>query len=56
MFFFVCNRDCAKVLVGFHSAAAENKLRVIYRKYCNPERGAVALLPPAKSLLPAANN
>ncbi|XP_074373308.1 G2/mitotic-specific cyclin S13-7-like isoform X2 [Apium graveolens] len=48
--------DCAKLLVGFHSTAAENKLRVIYRKYSNPERGAVALLPPAKSLLPAANN
>ncbi|WOG98023.1 hypothetical protein DCAR_0417364 [Daucus carota subsp. sativus] len=48
--------DCAKLLVGLHSAAAENKLRVIYRKYSNPERGAVAFLPPAKSLLPAANN
>ncbi|PSS01726.1 G2/mitotic-specific cyclin S13-6 like [Actinidia chinensis var. chinensis] len=43
--------DCAKLLVSFHSMAAENKLKVIYRKYSNPERGAVALLPPAKSLL-----
>lgn len=45
--------DCAKVLVGFQCAAAEDKLRVIYRKYSSPERGSVALLPPAKSLLPA---
>ncbi|PSS15746.1 G2/mitotic-specific cyclin S13-6 like [Actinidia chinensis var. chinensis] len=43
--------DCAKLLVRFHSVAAENKLKVIYRKYSNSERGAVALLPPAKSLL-----
>ncbi|XP_057507021.1 G2/mitotic-specific cyclin S13-7-like [Actinidia eriantha] len=43
--------DCAKLLVRFHSMAAENKLKVIYRKYSNSERGAVALLPPAKSLL-----
>ncbi|KAK6127191.1 hypothetical protein DH2020_039075 [Rehmannia glutinosa] len=43
--------DCAKLLVNFHSMAAEQKLRGIYRKYCNSERGAVALLPPAKSLL-----
>ncbi|KAI7992315.1 hypothetical protein LOK49_LG12G02440 [Camellia lanceoleosa] len=46
--------DCAKLLVSFHLMAAENKLKVIYRKYSNPERGAVALLPPAKSLLAAA--
>ncbi|KAK6923859.1 Cyclin, N-terminal [Dillenia turbinata] len=43
--------DCAKLLVGFHSAAPEGKLRVIYRKYSNSERGSVALLSPAKSLL-----
>ncbi|KAK6942140.1 Cyclin, C-terminal domain [Dillenia turbinata] len=43
--------DCAKVLVDFHSSAPESKLKVIYRKYSNPKRGAVALLPPAKSLL-----
>ncbi|KAI3446556.1 hypothetical protein Pfo_003221 [Paulownia fortunei] len=43
--------DCAKLLVTFHSMAAEQKLRGIYRKYCSSERGSVALLPPAKSLL-----
>ncbi|KAL7235008.1 hypothetical protein ACSBR1_018477 [Camellia fascicularis] len=48
--------DCAKLLVSFHLMAAENKLKVIYRKYSNPERGAVALLPPAKSLLAAATS
>ncbi|GFP85009.1 g2/mitotic-specific cyclin-1 [Phtheirospermum japonicum] len=43
--------DCAKLLVSFHSMAAEQKLKGIYRKYSSSERGAVALLPPAKSLL-----
>ncbi|KAH7855728.1 hypothetical protein Vadar_028204 [Vaccinium darrowii] len=43
--------DCAKLLVSFHKTAAENTLKVIYRKYSNPERGAVARLPPAKTLL-----
>ncbi|XP_059668292.1 G2/mitotic-specific cyclin S13-7-like [Cornus florida] len=43
--------DCAKLLVSFHLMAAESKLKAIYRKYSNPQRGAVALLPPAKSLL-----
>ncbi|KAK6923257.1 Cyclin, N-terminal [Dillenia turbinata] len=43
--------DCAKLLVGFHSAAPEGKLRVIYRKYSKSEMGSVALLSPAKSLL-----
>ncbi|KAL2230959.1 G2/mitotic-specific cyclin-1-like [Sesamum indicum] len=43
--------DCAKLLVSFHSMAADQKLRGIYRKYSSSERGAVALLPPAKSLL-----
>ncbi|KAL0359648.1 UNVERIFIED_CONTAM: G2/mitotic-specific cyclin-2 [Sesamum angustifolium] len=43
--------DCAKLLVSFHSTAADQKLRGIYRKYSSSERGAVALLPPAKSLL-----
>ncbi|XP_075507667.1 G2/mitotic-specific cyclin-2-like [Primulina tabacum] len=45
--------DCAKLLVSFHSAAAENKLKGIYRKYTSMDRKAVALLPPAKSLLAA---
>ncbi|XP_043690913.1 G2/mitotic-specific cyclin S13-7-like isoform X2 [Telopea speciosissima] len=43
--------DCAKLLVSFHTRAAESKLKVVYRKYSNPQRGAVALLPPAKFLL-----
>ncbi|KAK4392538.1 G2/mitotic-specific cyclin-2 [Sesamum angolense] len=45
--------DCAKLLVTFHSMAAEQKLGGLYRKYSCSERGAVALLPPAKSLLAA---
>ncbi|CAK7340290.1 unnamed protein product [Dovyalis caffra] len=45
-------RDCAGLLVYFHSKAAEHRLQTVYRKYSKPERGAVALLPPAKSLLP----
>lgn len=44
---------CAKLLVSFHSIAAENKLKVVYRKYSQPQRSGVSLLPPAKSLLAA---
>lgn len=33
--------------------AGNGKLQVVYRKYSDPERGAVALLPPARDLLPA---
>ncbi|OVA18788.1 Cyclin [Macleaya cordata] len=43
--------DCAKLLVSFHSMAAEHKLRVVFRKYSSSERSVVALLPPAKNLL-----
>nr|QYW07115.1 cyclin B1-1 [Dimocarpus longan] len=43
--------DCAKMLVYFHSKAAETKLKVVYRKYSSPQRGSVALLSPAKALL-----
>ncbi|EYU18599.1 hypothetical protein ABFS82_10G151400 [Erythranthe guttata] len=46
--------DCAKLLVSYHSSAAEHKLRGIYRKYITAEKGGVALLSPAKSLLSAA--
>ncbi|KAL8493710.1 hypothetical protein ACS0TY_024769 [Phlomoides rotata] len=42
--------DCAKLLVSFHSVAGDN-LRGIYKKYSSFERGGVALLPPAESLL-----
>ncbi|CAK9181123.1 unnamed protein product [Ilex paraguariensis] len=49
-------RDCAKLLVSFHSAASESKLKAVYRKFSNPDRGSVALFPPAKSLLAAENH
>ncbi|XP_027351983.1 G2/mitotic-specific cyclin S13-7-like [Abrus precatorius] len=44
--------DCAKLLVSFHSTAGNSKLKVVYRKYSDPQRSAVAVLPPAKNLLP----
>ncbi|KAM4079849.1 hypothetical protein ACJW30_09G146100 [Castanea mollissima] len=43
--------DCAKQLVSFHAMAVKSKLQAVYRKYSNPERGAVSLLPPAALLL-----
>ncbi|XP_044506160.1 G2/mitotic-specific cyclin S13-7-like [Mangifera indica] len=43
--------DCAKLLVYYHSKIAEGRLQVVYRKYSNSQRGGVALIPPAKSLL-----
>ncbi|XP_042480051.1 G2/mitotic-specific cyclin S13-7-like [Macadamia integrifolia] len=43
--------DCAKLLVNFHSLAAESKLKGVYRKYSSPRRGAVALHPAAKNFL-----
>lgn len=46
---FLCHRNCAKLLVDCHmAAAAESKLRVIYCKFSNPDRGSVALFTPAK--------
>ncbi|KAK2974060.1 hypothetical protein RJ640_015392, partial [Escallonia rubra] len=46
--------DCAKLLVSFHSLAKRsNKLKAIYKKYSDPERGVVALFEPAKTLLTA---
>ncbi|KAJ7976564.1 Cyclin [Quillaja saponaria] len=44
--------DCAQLLVSFHSMASKSNLQVVYRKYSNSQEGAVALLPPAKNLLP----
>ncbi|XP_050371546.1 G2/mitotic-specific cyclin S13-7-like [Argentina anserina] len=41
-------RECAKVLVGFHSKAGEGDLKAIYRKYTKPEYGAVSRRTPAK--------
>ncbi|XP_045833666.1 G2/mitotic-specific cyclin S13-7 [Trifolium pratense] len=43
-------RDCAKLMVSFHSEAPESKLRAIYKKFCSTERLAVALRTPAKNL------
>ncbi|KAK4419694.1 G2/mitotic-specific cyclin S13-6 [Sesamum alatum] len=44
--------ECARLLVSFHSGTGENKLKAVSRKYSNPERGAVAMFPPARNLLP----
>ncbi|KAK4278834.1 hypothetical protein QN277_016623 [Acacia crassicarpa] len=44
-------RECAKLMVSFHSLAGESKLKAVFKKFCNPERCSVALLPPAKCLL-----
>lgn len=46
--------ECAKLLVKFHSTAAGSKLKALYRKFSSPDRNAVALLAPAKCLLPIA--
>ncbi|KAH0749864.1 hypothetical protein KY290_029096 [Solanum tuberosum] len=43
-------RECAKQLVSFHSGASENKLKAVYRKFSSPDRGAVALFPPARDV------
>ncbi|KAL6516388.1 hypothetical protein OROGR_019693 [Orobanche gracilis] len=40
--------ECVKLLVSYHSGIAENKLKAVSRKYSNLERGAVALVPPAR--------
>lgn len=45
------NSDCSKVLVSLHAKAAKNKLQGVFKKYQSSERGAVALLTPAKALL-----
>ncbi|KAM3324300.1 G2/mitotic-specific cyclin S13-7-like [Capsicum chacoense] len=44
--------ECAEQLVSYHLGAAENKLKAIYRKFSSPDRGAVALFPPARKLSP----
>ncbi|MED6160887.1 G2/mitotic-specific cyclin S13-6 [Stylosanthes scabra] len=48
--------DCARLLVSFHLNAGNGKLKVVYRKYSDPQKGAVAVLPPAKYLLPEASS
>ncbi|CAJ1916091.1 unnamed protein product [Sphenostylis stenocarpa] len=44
--------DCARLLVSFHSTVGNGKLKVVFKKYSDPQKGAVAALPPAKYLLP----
>ncbi|ESW34046.1 hypothetical protein PHAVU_001G119700 [Phaseolus vulgaris] len=44
--------DCARLLASFHSSVGNGKLKVVYRKYSDPQKGAVAVRPPAKYLLP----
>lgn len=45
---YVWYRDCAKLMISFHSAmASESKLRAVYKKFS----GSVALLPPARNIL-----
>ncbi|KVI03403.1 G2/mitotic-specific cyclin S13-7-like [Cynara cardunculus var. scolymus] len=47
-------KECSKLMVAFHAVAKDDeKRKVIYRKYSSGTRGAVALYPPAKSLLAA---
>jgi len=48
----ITNRDCARLLASFHSNVGNGKLKVVYRKYSDPQKGAVAVIPPAKYLLP----
>ncbi|KAH0764497.1 hypothetical protein KY285_000368 [Solanum tuberosum] len=48
--------ESAKGLVSYHLGSAENKLKAIYRKFSGPDRGAVALFPPARNLSPTNTN
>ncbi|XP_065879034.1 G2/mitotic-specific cyclin-2 [Euphorbia lathyris] len=43
--------DCAKLLTKYHYEAAGSKLKAVYKKFSNAERGNVALHTPAKQLL-----
>ncbi|CAL0322910.1 unnamed protein product [Lupinus luteus] len=49
-------RDCAKLLVSLHSTIGGEKLKVVHRKYSDPQKGAVAVLPPAKYLMPESSS
>uniref|UniRef100_A0A1D1YTW4 Cyclin-B1-1 n=1 Tax=Anthurium amnicola TaxID=1678845 RepID=A0A1D1YTW4_9ARAE len=42
--------ECSKLLVEFHSSAAESKLKAVYKKYSSPQCGEVALHTPAMKL------
>ncbi|KAG4915814.1 hypothetical protein JHK87_053371 [Glycine soja] len=50
------NWDCARLLVSFHSTVGNREEKVVYLKYSDPEKGVVAMLPPAKNLLPEGSN
>ncbi|KAL1803154.1 hypothetical protein ACET3Z_031801 [Daucus carota] len=41
-------RDCVKLLVSYHAALSESKLKAVYKKFARPEKGVVALVPPLK--------
>ncbi|XP_078445017.1 G2/mitotic-specific cyclin S13-7-like [Wolffia australiana] len=43
--------DSARLLAGFHASATESKLKVVFKKYSNPDLGAVAMHRPALRLL-----
>ncbi|XP_057818332.1 G2/mitotic-specific cyclin S13-7 isoform X2 [Cryptomeria japonica] len=43
--------ECARLMVTFHQNSADNKLKVVHKKYSAPQFDSVALLSPAK--LPA---
>ncbi|XP_076934928.1 G2/mitotic-specific cyclin S13-7-like isoform X2 [Bidens hawaiensis] len=43
-------KECAKALVTFHECASETKLKAVYRKYVNPDKGAVAVFPPVRNI------
>ncbi|XP_010673071.2 G2/mitotic-specific cyclin S13-7 isoform X2 [Beta vulgaris subsp. vulgaris] len=43
--------ECAKMLVNLQSVAPGHKLQTVYKKYSKPEKCAVALCSPPKSLL-----
>lgn len=38
--------------MNLHRGAADSKLKAVYRKYTSPDRSAVALFPPARSVSP----
>ncbi|ESQ40536.1 hypothetical protein EUTSA_v10013556mg [Eutrema salsugineum] len=47
--------DCSKLLAFHHSRCGESRLRAAYKKYSKIEKGSVALVSPAKSLLSSAD-
>ncbi|KAK9673561.1 hypothetical protein RND81_12G175300 [Saponaria officinalis] len=42
--------ECAKLLIKYQASAKESKLKGVHRKFSSAVRGAVALLPPSKTL------